>query len=343
MLCSGGGKLVRSLQTSVIIPTYNRAALVCRAVESVLAAIRPGDEVIVVDDGSTDDTVDRLSSFDKRVRTIASPHLGAGAARNYGIRQASKPLVAFLDSDDTWMTDKLVLQRALMERRPDVLFCFSDFVSREPDGDHGRQLHRWHHDVRSWDEILGAGILYSTISTLPPNRADFRVHAGDLYLPEMQHDYVATFTLVVRREEAGDALHFAEDVATFEDWECFGRLARAGTAAYLDCETAWQYGHDGPRLTNATALDRAISRLRILERVWGADLAFIERHGQSFHDVCGTYRQRLAAARLRQGQYRLARHELRHVDASLMLKLLAILPGHYVRAALALRDAFHHS
>ena len=332
---------MRSLQTSVIIPTYNRAALVCRAVESVLAAIGPDDEVIVVDDGSTDDTVARLSSFDARVRVIASPHLGAGAARNYGIREARKPLVAFLDSDDTWMADKLVLQRALMERRPDILFCFSDFISREPDGDHGRQLHRWHHDARSWDDILGAGIPYSTISPLPQNRSDFRVHFGDLYLQEMQHDYVATFTLVVRREEAGDALHFAEDVATFEDWECFARLARAGPAAYLDCETAWQYGHAGPRLTNATAIDRAVSRLRILERVWGADQAFLKQHGERFHEVCSTYHQRVAAARLRSGQYRLARDELRHVHASLMLKLLVFLPGPFVRAALAFRDAFN--
>ena len=327
------------LQTSVVIPTYNRAELVCRAVGSVLAAIGPDDEIIVVDDGSTDDTVARLSAFaDTRIRIVFSPHRGAGTARNHGIAAATKPLVAFLDSDDTWMADKLVLQRALMERRPDVLYCFSDFVSREPEGDQGHQLRRWHHDSRSWDEILGPGVPYSSLASLPEGREDFRVHFGDMYLQEMLRDYIATFTLVVRREEAGEALHFAEDVATFEDWECFARLARAGTAAFLDCETAWQYGHPGPRLTNATTLQRSVSRLRILERVWGADAEFLTHHDKAFRDLCATHHRRVAAARLRGGEYRLARHELRDIQAPFVLKALAVLPAPLIRAALALHD-----
>jgi glycosyltransferase involved in cell wall biosynthesis len=330
---------VRGLQASVVIPTYNRAELVCRAVGSVLAAIGPDDEVIVVDDGSTDDTIARLSAFaDPRVRVVFSPHRGAGTARNHGIAAATKPLVAFLDSDDTWMPDKLSLQRALMQRRPDVLFCFSDFVSREPEGDQGRQLRRWHHDTRGWDEILGPGVPYSSLAPLPEAREDFLVHFGNMYLQEMLHDYIATFTLVVRREEAGDALHFAEDVPTFEDWECFARLARAGTAAFLDCETAWQYGHEGPRLTNATTLDRSVSRLRILERVWGADPEFLGHHQQAFREICATHHQRLAAARLRVGHYRQARHELRNIRAPFVLKTLALLPGPLVRFAFALHD-----
>ena len=330
-----------ALATSVIIPTFNRADLVCRAVESVLAAAGPDDEIIVVDDGSTDDTTKRLSLFGERVRTLMSSHRGAGGARNHGIRAASKPLVAFLDSDDEWAPDKLILQRTLMERRSDVLFCFSDFISREPDGDRGRHLQRWHRDPRGWNEILGPGIAYSAIASLPPGRADFKVHIGNLYLPEMQRDYVATFTLVVRREEAGDALRFAEDVTTFEDWECFARLSRAGSAAYLDCETAWQYGHDGPRLTNTAALDRALSRLCILERIWGADPEFLARHGAEYREVCQKYYRWLVAARLRGGQSPLARDELVRAHAPLLLRILAMLPGPMVQGLLAWRDMFY--
>src|SRR5262249_24789612 len=155
-------------------------------------------------------------------------------------RQATRPLIAFLDSDDEWMPDKLALQRSLMEKRPDVLFCFSDFAGRSLDGQvEHHYLRRWHQDARSWDTILGAGVPYSLIAPLPPGRADFRVHTGSIYLGELLSDFVCTCTCVVRREPAGAALHFAEDLPVSEDKECFGRLAGAGTAAYLDCETCW--------------------------------------------------------------------------------------------------------
>src|SRR5712691_4780511 len=152
----GGNSRVGSLGVSVILPTYDRAALLRRAVDSALAAVLPGDEVIVVDDGSTDATALAAAHWGPRVRYIAVPHAGPGAARNRGLREARHPLVAFLDSDDEWMVDKLQLQRALMERRPDVLLCFTDFAHRSPEGtETHRCLARWHRDPRSWDEVLG--------------------------------------------------------------------------------------------------------------------------------------------------------------------------------------------
>jgi glycosyltransferase involved in cell wall biosynthesis len=99
---------------SVIIPTRNRAPLVRRAVQSALAAARRGDEIIVVDDGSTDETARSLDAYVDRIRYVRSAQVGPGAARNLGIREARSDLVAFLDSDDEWMPDKLALQRALM-------------------------------------------------------------------------------------------------------------------------------------------------------------------------------------------------------------------------------------
>src|SRR5262249_18424190 len=146
------------------------------------------------------------------------------------------------------------------------------------------------------------------------------------------------FTLVARREEAGDALRFAEDVPTLEDWECFARLGRAGLAAYLDCETAWQYGHPGPRLSGTHVLTSTATRLKLLERNWGAD-----------PEITGTFAERLARVRhqihllrargfLREGQTRDARAELRLAGKSpLMLRLFSALPGAIVRGLIGLR------
>ena len=99
---------------SVVIPTYNRARLVCRAIDSALAATATGDEIIVVDDGSTDGTEAALAAYRGRIRYVKADHRGAGVARNRGVSEARGPLIAFLDSDDEWMPDKLELQRTLM-------------------------------------------------------------------------------------------------------------------------------------------------------------------------------------------------------------------------------------
>src|SRR5204862_8204293 len=123
--------------------------------------------------------------FAGRIRYLPLPHGGAGVTRNRAVAVATKPLLAFLDSDDEWYPGKLALQRSLMARRPDVVFCFSDFCSKLADGtEEHHYLSRWHNDPRPWDDILGPGHRYSELAPLPAGRADFRVHVGSLYLAE---------------------------------------------------------------------------------------------------------------------------------------------------------------
>lgn len=105
-------------EISVVIPTYNRAQKVRRAVESVLAQTFASLEIIVVDDGSTDDTAQTLQqSFGRRIRYFAQPNQGASVARNRGIEEANGEWIAFLDSDDLWEAQKI-------ERQFDALRCF---------------------------------------------------------------------------------------------------------------------------------------------------------------------------------------------------------------------------
>jgi glycosyltransferase involved in cell wall biosynthesis len=330
---------VNDLAVSVVIPTYNRARLVVRAVASALVTCTHDDEILVVDDGSTDGTEAALAPYRDRIRLLRGERGGAGAARNRGIREARRPLVALLDSDDEWWPDKLQLQRAVLQARPEALSCFSNFGVREEGGSETpHYLVRWSNDLRGWDEILGAGVAFSTLAALPAGRADFRVHVGDLYPCEMERDYILTSTFVVRRERAGTALRFAEDVPTLEDWECFGRVLGAGPAAFLDCDTAWQWGHSGPRLTDA-GTDKVVgARLKLLERVWGADGAFLARHGDNYRRVRAAQHLRRAACLIHQGRTREARLDLRRAGTSpLMYRLLAAMPGPLTRGLLRLR------
>lgn len=328
-----------ALTVSVVIPTYNRVHLIARAVTSALANVAPGDEVIVVDDGSTDDTLAKLAVFGDRIRAIRGRHAGAGAARNTGIAAARGDLVAFLDSDDEWLPNKLALQRALFEARPDVLFCFSDFAVRTIDGREVQHyLFRWHRDPRPWDEILAPGVAYSSLAPLPAGVGDFRVHIGDMNCREMQSDYIATFTVAVRRVEAGAALHYAQGVPLYEDWECFGRLAGAGTAAYLDVETARNHGHGGSRLTDADTFVSTTTRLQILEHLWGRDAAFLARHGEEYRERRACLHRLRARLLLTQGRTREARAALREAGSGpLADRLLASLPGFLVRGLFGVR------
>ena len=103
--------LVAEPKISVIIPTYNRAHLVTRAVESVLRQTHLPAEIIVVDDGSQDDTQERLAAFAPQVRVIYQSNQGVAVARDTGIKAATSPWLAFLDSDDYW--ERPFLQRMI--------------------------------------------------------------------------------------------------------------------------------------------------------------------------------------------------------------------------------------
>jgi glycosyltransferase involved in cell wall biosynthesis len=109
------------LLVSVIIPTYNRKAYVCQAIDSALDQTYPDVEVMVVDDGSTDGTGEVVQArYGDRIRYIYQSNQGEAAARNSAIRHSRGDLIALLDSDDLWKPDKLAKQVALLERRPEV-------------------------------------------------------------------------------------------------------------------------------------------------------------------------------------------------------------------------------
>src|SRR5579863_6506617 len=118
---------------SVIIPTYNRVALVGETIENVFQQTYKNIEVIVVDDGSTDDTGAKLASYGNRIRWATQKNAGPAAARNRGIGMAAGEIVSFHDSDDAWHSSKIARQVSLLERAgPAAVCCVCNSIVQLP-------------------------------------------------------------------------------------------------------------------------------------------------------------------------------------------------------------------
>lgn len=113
---------------SVIIPTYNRQAYVREAIESVLSQTYSPFELLVVDDGSTDNTPALLKAYQERINVLRQANRGVSAARNTGIRSARGAFIALLDSDDYWRPDKLALQMDWFDAHPEALICQTEEI-----------------------------------------------------------------------------------------------------------------------------------------------------------------------------------------------------------------------
>jgi glycosyltransferase involved in cell wall biosynthesis len=304
---------------SIVIPTYNRSRVITRAVTSALTAASSEDEVIVVDDGSTDNTREILQPFGDKLRYVYTEHSGAGHARNVGIRLATQPLIAFLDSDDEWLPDKLHLQRAVMGRFPEVVFSFTDAMAQRAEGQivH-HMLDLWRHDDRIGcsdakslhEELCDESLSFSHIAQLPAGRKDFTVYFGDVYLPLMEAYCVWTCSIMVRKNAAGASISFPEDQNIFEEWDCFARLAKIGRAAYLDCETAVQHVHREGRLTDLKDTLQATARLELLSRLWGTDELVRKRYAHRYHALLKALYLRRARLLIKEGRALDAKQDL---------------------------------
>lgn len=127
----GGGGMPK---VSVIIPTYNRGRFISRAIMSVLSQTYKDFEIIVVDDGSTDDTKKQVKKFGNQVRYIYQVNKGPSSARNKGISKANGKYIAFCDSDDQFLPDKLEKQMKYIRKNPECRFLYSWYYDIDAQG-----------------------------------------------------------------------------------------------------------------------------------------------------------------------------------------------------------------
>lgn len=228
------GKVTSSPIVSVIIPTYNRAKYLPAALDSVLSQSMPPFEVIVVDDGSTDDTEQVINPYLSKIIYKKIPNSGRPAVpRNIGIGLAKGNLIAFQDSDDLWASDKLKLQTPLFDD-PDVVMS------------HGRA------------EIMTAGG-----KKMGRAVAQQVIPSGHIFTELLGGNFVSTLTTMVRKEVLEQLGGFNESPAlrAVEDYDLWLRIAALGRkVVYLDKTLAYYRQHD----QNISSADEALALRRII-------------------------------------------------------------------------------
>jgi glycosyltransferase involved in cell wall biosynthesis len=349
-----------SSDVSLIIPTYNRADLVVEAIESVLAQSHPPEQIIVVDDGSTDHTSQALSAYGERIEYLRQDNAGVNAARNRGLERARCTYVALLDSDDLWLPEKTAQQLAVLARFPDTAFVFSDFyIYRPPEQRRPRGLHTWHADGIDWDRVLPSSSSWDALNSSGPGQSDGEsdgvtdavidgattLRWGDVFHASLQAPYVLPSTTLFRREVAR-GLYFPEDVPTGGDWQFFAQLSRRAGTVYLDSETTLNRSHeDTVRLTRVDSRVRLRARIAMTRNVWRGDPDFAQTHGPEIDAVEGALLCRLALLEALEGEASTAREaisahgRLRHAPKSVRTGLLGValrVPG-FVAALRAAR------
>lgn len=260
----------------MIIPTYNRAHFVSESVESVLCQdIKDCDiEIIVVDDGSTDNTADILDGYGDKIRKIRLANGGAGRARNRGIEAAQGDWISFLDSDDRWLPDKLSLQFKVLERFPENNVVHSNFYTFEGDMiTIEKGLEFWVESLlgtrdTDWSKIYSHKHASSDLG-IYQRGTTFNIYSGNIFSPMLYATYGACWTMLIRRNILSEKIRFAEDFPTWEDYWFFCRLAEYNDILFMDIPTAENRGHQGPRLTSgASFIDPLNCHLRICKDIY---------------------------------------------------------------------------
>lgn len=210
---------------SVIIPTFNRAWTLKRAVDSALAQDYPHREIIVVDDGSTDGTRDLLAGYRDKIRVLVQENKGVSAARNLGIQESRGSFIALLDSDDAWETNKLSCQAAFFQSKPGAMICQTEEI--------------W---IRNGKRVNP--------------KKKHKKPSGMIFEPSLKLCLVSPSAVMIRKQLFGQKGMFNEGFPVCEDYDLWLRISHNTPIYLIDSPLTVKTGGHGDQLSAAHSQDK---------------------------------------------------------------------------------------
>ena len=227
------------MNISVVIPTYNRYELLRRALISVFAQTYLPFEVIVIDDGSTDNTTQIQQDF-PTIKYFYQKNAGVSSARNLGIEKSSCTWIAFLDSDDEFHEDKLKEQTAFHQENPEILMSYTD--------------EKW---------------IRNSIEVKIPKK--FRKFGGDIFQECLSHCIIAPSATLIHKDLLNAVGTFDESLEVCEDYDLWLRVAQKYKIGLVDRKLITKYaGHDEQLSFKYWGMDRF--RIKSLEKLLKSDI-----------------------------------------------------------------------
>ena len=248
----------RKPRVSVIIPTYNRDWSIHEAVESVLTQTYTDYELIVVDDGSTDETGAILGQWED-ITVLSQKRQGVSAARNNGVHAAHGELIAFLDSDDFWLPEKLAVQVNYFDDNPDALICQTE---------------------ETW---LRRGVRVN-----PGQR--HRKRAGMIFKPSLALCLVSPSAVMMRRSLFLSMDGFDETLPACEDYDLWLRIAYQHPIGLIETPLIVKRGGHSDQLSSHPGLDRY--RIQSLVKIMASQRLTRDQHEAAFETLqskCAIY------------------------------------------------------
>ncbi len=242
----------KNVKISVVIPTYNKADILPMAIESVLAQTHKNVEILIVDDGSTDNTEDVVTRYDSHVEYIRMNSNGGGPARprNVGLRAASGDYIAFLDSDDLMLPAKLSEQADFLNAYRDMPLVFSDFRTYRTADDDEPNFLADHTDFQAMPKIPLRNNWYRVTSSL----------AYETLIPDT---YIRPSSVMFRKSVVDDVGYFDETLSYSDDIDFFFRVARRFDIGFINSPLHIRQLNTGKAVSRANILE---NRLRVYSK-----------------------------------------------------------------------------
>ncbi len=336
---------------SVVIPSYNSAAYVTQTIDSLLEDPYPNLEIIVVDDGSTDDTQARLASYAEQIVNLRKENGGLASARNFGMAAAKGEYIAWLDADDLNIPGRIGLQSEVLQRRDDVDLVCGAFEAFDENGELRETTLYTYYDRLG--QSNGLQDFYSekvpSFTDLKAASSDAAVGTVDLYVGRVwEHlvwgNFVHPPTIMVRRrayERAGD---LDGTIPTCEDWDYFTRIARTGKLACLDTPLI-KYRLSVDQMSAAKNSSKiALNILRVFERTFTSNPELAQKHKDRVRSTLAGAHARMAYVNAEVDQPRALYHLFRGTvidvgEMDFVRNLLRILtPNPVIRLARRLKN-----